>query len=163
MPNKKKTESLPDTPVQFQIAKIETLQFAVLTDKVNDKDMQFQAGFGFGVDPESKIVRCSFEYTFLSEQEPVLKIETALQFAIEPGCYEQLIDKPDNWTIPKNFAIHAAITTVGTTRGILHEKTAGLLLNSYHLPTINVLDTVQDDVVIQKSIPGKAKKKALKH
>lgn len=157
MPTKKKTEDNKDEGVRFQISKIETLQYALLSEKVDEKSMQFQAGFGFGIDPESKMVRCSFEYTFLSGKEPVLKIETALQFAIEPACFEKQIDQTDKWTIPKGFAIHAAMITVSTTRGILHEKTINSSLNNYPLQIINVLNTVQEDIVIDKEVVSEKK------
>lgn len=152
--------------VKFQLSKIETLQYALLSEKVDEKSMQFQAGFGFGIDPDSKIVRCIFDYTFSSDKEPVLKIETALQFSIEPDCFQKQIDQPDKWIIPKGFATHIAMTTVATTRGILHEKTVNSSLNNYPLPTINVLATVQEDIIIEKEIvsekkAGRSRKKSL--
>jgi hypothetical protein len=50
--------------------------------------------------------------------------------------------------LPKNFAQHISVITVGTARGVLHAKTEGDILNALILPSINVLDLVPDDVTI---------------
>ncbi len=50
--------------------------------------------------------------------------------------------------MPKNFAQHIGVITVGTARGILHTKTEGTILNSLIIPSINVLELVPNDIII---------------
>lgn len=141
-------------PIQFNIGKIETLQFAILQEDVNESYLALQAGFGFGIDDDSKVIQCTFEYIFLSEEKQVLKIESAVQFSIESECFHKQIEQKDAWKIPKEFATHIAMTTVSVTRGILHEKTRNSILNNYPMPVINVTEAVQNDIVIERSKPG---------
>lgn len=141
--------------IQFQIAKIETTQFAILQEEVNESELSITASFGFGVDGEVKIIRSLFEYNLLSANNPVLKIEAAVQFALEPQCFKDKINKEDSWVIPKGFAQHLAMTTVSVTRGILHEKTRNSPLNNLPLPVINVAESVNNDIIIAKGNPEK--------
>src|SRR5690606_32382881 len=94
---------------------------------------------------------CTFEYIFLSATSQLLKIESAVQFSVDQECFVKVIEQKHAWVLPKEFAIHIAMTTVSITRGILHEKTRKSVLNNYPIPVINVLDQVNNDIVIQKS------------
>lgn len=145
----KKIPEEKDNNIQFQIAKVETLQFAILQEELNENALKLQAIFSFGVDEDTLMLRCSFDYSLLSEEKQVLKIEAAVLFSIEPNCFKTKIEKENSWVIPAGFAQHMAITTVGVTRGILHEKTKTSLLNKFPIPAINVLDTVKNDVIIE--------------
>lgn len=140
-----------ENSIHFQITKVETLQFAILQEEVNKSALIIQGGFSFGVDGEAKMIRSVFEYTMSSEEKQVLKIEAAVTFALEPRCFNEIINKDKNWIIPKDFAMHMAMTTVSVTRGILHEKTRNSPLNNFPLPTINVQDAVKDNVIIDKA------------
>ncbi len=137
--------------VNFKIAKIETIQFAIVQENVNETALEIQASFGFGIDADTKIIRTTFEYSMLSENSLALKIEAAVIFEIEANCFDTVIAQKEKLIIPKEFATHMAMTVVSVTRGILHEKTRGSALNKFPLPTIDVMSSVNNDVVFEKN------------
>jgi hypothetical protein len=140
-----------ENAVNFKIAKIETMQFAILQESVNEDALQIESGFSFGIDADMKVVRTSFEYRMLSEQNIVLTIEAAILFEIETNCFESVLNKQTAGIIPKEFATHIAMTVVSVTRGILHEKTRSTDLNKFPLPTIDVQSAINTDIVIEKN------------
>ena len=140
-----------DKVITFSIYRIETQQYAVLREEIESEKLSFQAGFSFGVDGEAGFVRSTFVYVFLSDNEPALKLEVAIEFKIENECFKSEIDKEKHWVIPKVFATHLAMVVVGAARGILHEKTRGLELNKFPMPAINVVGTLKDDIIIEKA------------
>lgn len=137
--------------VNFKIAKVETLQFAILQENVNESALDIAAGFGFGIDGDAKVIYTGFEYSMLSENNTVFKIEAAVTFEIETECFDKIIDHKTKWIIPKEFAVHMAMSVVGVTRGILHEKTRNTALNKFPLPTIDVQSDINNDIVIEKN------------
>lgn len=139
------------TPIAFNLSNIETLQYALLQEKIGGKKLSVSARFGFAIDPDSDIIRTSFDYTFITDETPVLKLEVAVDFKIEEDCFKSQIEKDKQWVIPKEFATHMAMTVVGTARGILHEKTKGTELNKFPMPAINVTGAIKNDVIIEKS------------
>lgn len=134
--------------IPFKINYIDTLQFAILQETVNDKALSLSAGFAFGIDRDTKIVRCVYRYEFFSNDTPALIIETAMDFLIEENSFNNKIVKQNELIIPKAFATHLAMILVGTTRGILFEKTKGSVLNQLPMPTIDVTKSITSDVVI---------------
>lgn len=138
--------------LKFQISKIETLQFAILQEKVNEHGLAMEVGFGFGVDEERRMLQSTFEYILLSDKVQSLKIEVAVIFALEESDFLEKIQHNNGWRIPKGFAIHMAMTTVSVARGILHEKTRNSPMNTYPLPTVNVLDAINEDIILKKKI-----------
>ena len=140
-----------ENAINFKIAKIETLQFAILQESVNENALEIESAFGFGIDADLKMVRTSFEYRMLSDKNIALTIEAAVIFEIEANCFDTVLDKDAAWIIPKEFAMHMAMTVVSVTRGILHEKTRSTDFNKYPLPTIDVQRVVNNDFVIEKN------------
>lgn len=133
--------------IAFRIHRIETLQFAILIDTIDSEELTISSGFGFGIDPDDCLLRSTFKYEFQSEQKPALILEVAVDFAIEPESFSQNLKNEANYIIPKHMANHLAMITVGTARGILHEKTNGTDLNKYLIPTIDITESIREDVV----------------
>jgi hydrogenase maturation factor HypF (carbamoyltransferase family) len=134
-------------PIAFRINHIETLQFAVLQETVNENELSLSASFGFGIDKVSKLVKCIYKYEFNSEDKLALIIESAIDFAIEDVSFKEHILKNEECILPKTFAAHIAMIVVGTTRGILFEKTKGTQIGAFPMPTINVTEHITEDVV----------------
>jgi hypothetical protein len=134
--------------IKFRIQRIETLQFAVLKDEITEDRLSYSVRFGFGIDPEAFLVRSTFHYELLSEGNAVLLIEVAVDFAIDADCFKKEFFKEDKLFIEKDFAGHLAVIAVGTTRGILHEKTKETKLSAFLIPTVNVAQQITEDVFI---------------
>ena len=135
-----------ENAIGFRIHHIETLQFAILEEKIKENNLSFSASFGFAIDTEGMLVRSSFKYEFRSEDSTALIIEVAIDFAVEKKSFEKQIFKNKVGTLPKNLANHLAMIVVGTARGILFEKTKGTPLGAFPMPTINVTESITDDV-----------------
>lgn len=135
--------------INFRIHRIETLQFAILQEVLNEEKLSIGVSFGFGIDVNVKTVRSIFKYEFLNEEKTAVVIEAAVDFEIEPIAFDEKISKDNLYILPKSLAEHITTITVGTTRGILHEKTKGTSLNIYPMPTINVRASISEDVVFE--------------
>lgn len=136
--------------IKFRIQNIETLQYAVIQEDLTQGKLAFEIGFGFGIDAKSKIVRSTFHYQLFSDSKSCLLIEVAMDFLIEHECFENKFKREKQLILEKGFATHLAVITVGTTRGILHEKTRNSPLNSYPIPTINVADQITENVLFDE-------------
>jgi hypothetical protein len=132
--------------IKFRIHHIETLQYALMQEHITQDKLSYGINFGYGIDARAMIVRSSFRYEMLSESKPCLIIEVAVDFMIDKESFEEQILKGNKLILDKNFATHLATITVGTARGILHEKTKESTLNAYPIPTINVTSQIQEDI-----------------
>lgn len=137
--------------VKFRIQRIETLQFAILQEEVNREKLAFSVNFGFGIDPENAIVRSTFRYEMLSDDKSCLLIEAAIDFEIDKKCFETDFYKEGKLFIEKSFATHISTIVVGTTRGILHEKTREKPVNLFPIPTVNVLNQITEDIYFENT------------
>lgn len=133
--------------IGFRISNIETLQFAMFEEQLGEGALSYTVGFSFGVDVEEKMIRSVFKYDFKCEQRPVLTIETAIDFAIEENGFKSLLKQNKELVLPHGLAAHFATLVVGTARGILFEKTKSSALAKFHMPTINVTESVFEDMI----------------
>lgn len=136
-------------PIPFFIQGIETKQYALLDFPGENKALQYGVNFSYGVDIENHLIQCIFNYKLQFETKSVLTIEVAIDFVIEPAAFKKSIAKSKGLTIPKDFATHLAMICVGTTRGILHEKTLNTEFNSFPIPTINVSQEITEDIIFE--------------
>jgi len=136
--------------IKFALRKITTLQFATIDSvQVQEDKINLNFGFGFGSNEENKIIGCSVKFEFLSDATPFIVLNIVCDFAIEPDSWAGFYDNEKNAIVlPVSIASHLATITVGTARGILHAKTENTVINKYFLPTINISDSLQHDVVI---------------
>ena len=140
--------------IGFRIQNIETLQYAVLQENVDESKLAFAISFSYGLDAASKIIRTTFRYELMHEEKPAILIEIAVDCGIEPVSFDEKIKEANGFRIHTSLAIHMAMITVGTARGILHEKTKDLILNKYPIPTINVTQTINNDIVFAEQDPS---------
>lgn len=136
----------------FKLEKIETEQFAVIEENFNkeNKTIQLALSHTFGTNVSEKIIAVKTNVKFFSEQNPFLVLEISCMFKIEEHSWEKIHStNSDNLlVVPKNLATHLLVLTIGTARGVLHSKTENTKYNKFFLPTLDVSDTISDDVVI---------------
>ncbi len=133
-------------PIPFRIQHLETLQFALLKENINEEKMAFSVSFEFGIDPDAKMIRTIFRYQLLEDTATALLIEVAVHTAIKEDEFDEKLKSKEGLFIPKDFAVHLGVIAVGTTRGILHEKTKDSVLNKYPIQTINVVELINSDI-----------------
>jgi len=137
-------------PLRFRIYQIETIQFALLQDKMSRDDLSFSVRFGYQLDYQNKLIRTIFKFDLLHNDHPAVVIEVAVDFNIESESFESQIEKEHEYRVPKDFAIHLAMVTVGTTRGILHEKTRNTPFNTFPIPTIDLTQSIKNDLIFTR-------------
>lgn len=137
--------------IKFLLSLISTEQFAILEDNYADGiPVQLSFELGFGYNEENRMIVPFLKSNFIQQEKRFIILEVACHFQIAPESWNDCFDdKKKNLKIPKGFAQHLAILTVGTARGILHAKTEGTKFNRFFLPTVNVQMLVKDDVSLK--------------
>lgn len=142
---KRKTENT----IGFIIHKIETKQFAILSEELDESELTITSGVAFGIDEDNRIIRAMFKYEFISKDKVILILEVYVDFQIEEKCFGKQIKIKDSLVIPKDFAAHLAMIAVGTARGVLHEKTNGTKLNEFLMPPIDLTASIDEDIAFK--------------
>lgn len=134
--------------IEFRLVSIKTQEFAKFEENfAMDKDININTNLGFGYIAEEKLVDVHVRFVFEDGKMPIMVLGVS--------CFFQMLQWDEYFNIetkdlllPKHFAQHIAVITIGTSRGILHSKTEGNIMNSLILPSINVLELVPNDITI---------------
>jgi len=134
--------------IGFQLNKITTEQFAIIPDAFNKENSKIEMSIGlkFGMDKERKIIASFVKVQFEQRKKAFIVIEIANHFIIEEEAWNSFDKSETGIIIPKSFASHLLIITIGTLRGALHCKIENTEFNSFILPTINVSELIKDDI-----------------
>ncbi len=144
-------DTVKDKEVRFQLKKVTTEQFAVIEsayDRKNEK-VDLDVGIKFGIDKEHRIVASFVSAQFKQNVSVFLKVEVAGHFEIEEGAWNSFVED-DSVVIPKGFASHLVMLTIGTLRGVLHCKTENTEFNKFLLPAVNVAAMIPNDVILKQ-------------
>ncbi|MGF1558814.1 MAG: hypothetical protein ACFCUL_06975 [Flavobacteriaceae bacterium] len=125
-----------------------TSQFAVIEEAYRKTgELSIQVDNQYGVSSEKRQIVVKLHFRFYKMEPPFISIVVACYFEIDKKGWKQLINENGDVLLPKTLLSHLTVLTVGTTRGILHSKTEGTKYNKYILPTINVNQLVEEDVL----------------
>lgn len=140
-----------DKQIPFNLIAISTDEFATIKDSYKGEDtVSLTTGFNYGVNENDHTIMVKFSLTFDSNEQPFIILKMSCEFSIEPNSFVKFIDsKRTNIKVPKGLLTHFTILTIGTARGILHERLKNTDYKSFLLPTINVVDLIEEDVVFQ--------------
>jgi hypothetical protein len=136
--------------ISFKLHSIKTEQFAIIEDIYNETDsVQLESNYRFGSYVTEKIVAVLVNYKFKTTQGVFLTIEVGCMFGIKPDSWDSIynVEKLE-LILPKAIATHLLVLTIGTARGVLHAKTENTPYNRFLLPTLNVNESIKEDVVI---------------
>ena len=136
----------------FAFVGLKTISFAII-DVAHKKtgDVNLFSRLNFGLDIDKKVVSCNAQFSFEKKKEqPFLILELQGLFEIEKNDFESKVKRDDgSYLISKNLATHFAVLTIGAARGVLHTKTEGTPYNEYLLPTIDVKQIIEEDVIFR--------------
>lgn len=143
----------------FKLAEITTNEFALIDEAFKSgKKVSLGTNVIFGIDEESRAIGIKIKFQYEQSKKPFIVIAATCVFQIEEEVWNSLIDNEAKKIVfPEDFASHLAVLTVGTIRGILHEKTKGSPYNKFILPPINLTDLIKQDVEIDLENLEKAK------
>lgn len=132
--------------IGFNLNKINTLQFAIIDDAFNSEMDEFnvETNLGYGLDTENGSMLSLVKIQFEQKEIPFMIIEVSCEFDVVNSFWEKF-NNSESIIIPKGFMAHLAMITVGTTRGVLHEKTKNTKFNEFIVPMINVSEMITED------------------
>lgn len=138
--------------IKFGIVKIATEQFATIPEVLRiGEPIQIKHDLNFGADKDNKgiYVKKTAHYQH-PDSSVFLIIAVACHFSIKPDSWDMLkFEESERIKLPRDFAIHLAMLTVGTLRGILHAKTENTEFNRYIFPTFNVTSLIPETVILE--------------
>ncbi len=138
--------------MQFQLTDISTEEFAKFEENyIANRNVNLSNNFSFSVDENQKLVICEITIDSSIKNKIFLKIKVRFMFLItEESWYELVSEDKKHIIFPKNLIVHFFMLSMGTIRGIVHEKLKDLKseMSQYILPLINISDVITEDVII---------------
>lgn len=133
--------------VGFVLQGIKTEQFAVFEENYEPKkNIGLGTNLQFKIDNQNKQIGAFLGFEFIQGKKVFIKIQISCHFKIGENAWSSFIQE-NKLVVPKGFLAHLAMITTGTTRGVLFAKTEGTIFSKYLIPTINIVEMIQDDVV----------------
>jgi hypothetical protein len=136
--------------IEFALVKISTEEFATFEENFQlDKEVGNNFDFGFSINSKERLILWNFKLENSSDDKLFLKGVFHITFMISPDSWKK-IQKKNKINFPKDFLIHCAVLSIGTIRGILHEKVSKINspLSQFILPLFNISDVIEEDVTV---------------
>lgn len=134
--------------IPYRIFRIETKQFAIFPELFeNGVEVNVNSSYGFALGQDVSTVRCASRFNYIQGDKTLLILELHVDFQIAEEGISEIKKKG---VIPVDFLRYMATIVVGTARGVIHAKTAGTVLNPIVLPPINLVETIKEDMHIEK-------------
>ena len=135
------------TNVGFALQGIKTEQFAIFEDSyASKKETDLGTELKFKLDQTNKQIGVFLGFEFMQGKKVFLKIQVSCHFKIKESSWISFIQEK-KIIVPKNFLVHLAMITTGTSRGILFAKTEGTEFSNFIIPTLNVAEMIQEDAI----------------
>jgi hypothetical protein len=138
--------------IDFNFSKLKTNQFAIIETFYDSKnnDVEFTSTFEVGAEEQLLEINVKGHFQFMQNEKPFIIIEVSGFFNVYPDSWASFYDKEKKTlTIPKGFIIHLSTLVTGAARGVLHAKTDSTIFNKFVMPTVNLLDMIEDDFVLE--------------
>lgn len=133
--------------ISFRLRNIVTEQFATFEIDNIPETHDLKSELQFAVNTENKVVACKMNFQFLHQNSPLVTLKVVCNFDVEPQSWDKDLMTTNKIILPKHFLEHLCVITVGTARGVLHAKTENTPFNRLMIPTFNVSNLVEKDVV----------------
>jgi hypothetical protein len=136
--------------ILFKLHSIKTEQFATIDDIYSEGDVvQLESNYRFGCSADEHLVAIRLKYQFRTGRGVFLLVDASCVFDFTPESWSRMSDTDNmNLILPKQIATHLLVLSIGTVRGILHVKTENTFYNRFLLPTLDVSDTIREDIKI---------------
>lgn len=136
--------------LEFSLSNIRTIQFAKFSENLpKTETVKQQLEFAFGTNMNSETIGCIINFS-LSGDNTFLMIEVACHFDFTKGSWKALVaDSKVELKVPVMLAHHLASVTLGTARGILHDKTEQTEFNRFPIPLVQLNEVFVEDVIVR--------------
>lgn len=134
--------------IGFQLVNIVTDQFAIIKDNYDkhNTDVNISTEATYGIDDDEKLIKSGVKIEFSQNKSVFLLAEISNHYVIDNKTWEKEIKKYNKFVIPKDFATHLLVLTIGTIRGVLHAKIENTEFNKFLLPTLNISKLISSDI-----------------
>jgi hypothetical protein len=138
--------------VTFNLKGISTDEFATIKECYKEEEnVQIETVYGYEIDPANYTVSVNFSILFKCNDAPFIVLKLTCSFDVDKDSFDALLDSESGkYIIPKGFLTHLTVLTVGTARGVLHAKLDKTGFEQYMLPTLNVSDLINEDLIIDQ-------------
>lgn len=142
---------MEESVFSFKLVDIVTNQFAVIEEHYTEEKSSVEVSLQhtFGIDFERQTIAVKNNIQFLSDNQIFMIVEVTCFFQLHEKSWEGLLNDKGDIIIPKSLATHLLVLTVGTTRGVLHAKTENTKFNKYFLPTLDVSQLIENDIIFE--------------
>ena len=138
---------MEEKSISFGIIAIKTEQFAVLEEKFSSKkEININTKLEFKISTDNYQFGIFSTFDFIQGNKQLIKLQVSCHFSIAEENWKSFLNE-NQIIFPAGFVKHLAVISIGTARGILHSKTEGTSYNTFVLPTINVDQIIENDVV----------------
>jgi hypothetical protein len=137
--------------IGFIFHSVKTEEFATFNNNFDvKKPVNLDTGIDLKVNQLKKQIGIFITFEYLQKGKVFLKIRVACHFTIEDTSWSQLFNsEKKELFLPKGFITHLLVLSIGTIRGILVAKTEGTVFSRFILPTMDVSEKVDNDVIIE--------------
>lgn len=135
--------------ISFRLLNIVTEQFATFEIENIPDANELKASIQFSINPDKRIIGCKINFQFFHIQQPFIVLTVICNFEIEENSWKEDIISKNKATFPKHLLDHLCVITAGTARGVLHAKTENTKFNKFIIPTLNVSNLVEKEVVFE--------------
>ena len=134
--------------IQFALRNISTLQFAIIENSFSQNEpikLDYQLNYS-SID-EQMILVTHFKILFkVDDNPPFIILEMSMSFQVKKETWSLLYDVNSNEVkLEYGFALHLAVLTISTARGILHSNTNGSPFNHFIIPLIDAKKVLKND------------------
>lgn len=137
--------------VKFNLKGISTNEFATIKECYKEEeDVKIETGYGFEIDPVNYTISVQFSILFKCIDAPFIVLKLTCSFDVDQKSFDALLDHDSGkYIIPKGFLTHLTVLTIGTARGVLHAKLEKTGFEKYMLPTLNISNLIEQDMVFE--------------
>lgn len=135
--------------ISFRLLNIVTEQFATFELENVPDNNDLKSELQFSINPDNREVACKMNFQFLHANQPIVVVTVVCNFDVEETSWNENVLSAKKITLPKHFLEHLCVITVGTARGVLHAKTENSTFNKFIIPTLNVSNLVEKEVVFE--------------
>lgn len=132
--------------IGFNLTAISTEQFAKFEENFKtEDDINLKTSVDYKLNQSDKQIGAYVTFTFEQRKKAFLYIKVGGHFRIGSSSWDTFC-KDSKIIFPKEFIRHLSMITIGTTRGVLHEKTVNTNFNKFIIPLIDVTKLVKEDI-----------------
>ncbi len=134
--------------IAFLLKKIVTEEFAIIEEAYNkDSKIELETKMQIGSIIEDRTIVITPTFEFQIKDIPFLILKMSCNYVVRPDEWEKIVnDDLALVNVLPQFIGHIISLTIGTARGILHEKTKNTPFSMFILPMMDATAFVPDDL-----------------